>query len=424
MASEARVAIPVAFILKGYPRLSETFIAQEILGLEQAGLDIRIWSLRPPREARRHPIHAEIRAPVTYLPERLRDAPRRVLRALGRQLRRPGFARALRLLCQDMAAAPSLDRLRRFGQALVLAEELEGEVEHLHAHFLHSPASVARYAAALRGIAWSCSAHARDIWTLSEREKRAKLRDLSWLVTCTASGAAHLAALAAAPEKVELVYHGLEFSRFPPPPPRRARRDGSDPQAPVRLLSVGRAVEKKGFDLLLTALQALPASLHWHWTHIGEGERLRELQEQAGRLGLAERITWCGAQAQDAVIREYRAADLFVLPCRIAADGDRDGLPNVLMEAQTQKLACLATRLSAIPELIRDGRTGCLVPPGDSQALKDALERLIRDPDERARLGEAGHARVMCDFSHGAGLRKLAGKFGIRLREPDSRTAA
>lgn len=414
----------VAFILKGYPRLSETFIAQEIHGLERLGLDIHIYSLRPPREAERHPINARIAAPVTYLPERLGDDWGRVLRALGRCAARPGFAGALRLWAADMIRFPSPDRIRRFGQALVLADELDASIDRLHAHFLHTPASVARYASALTGKSWSCSAHARDIWTISAREKRVKLADMDWLVTCTASGRDHLRALAPDPDKVELAYHGLDLARFPPPPAQRPPRDGSRRDDPVRLLSVGRAVEKKGFDLLLEALAGLPGNVHWHWIHIGEGDALTALKAQADRLGLADRIEWLGSRAQGEVIEQYRRADLFVLPCRIAADGDRDGLPNVLIEAQSQELACLSTDMSAIPELIADGQTGVLVPPGDVPALGAALARLIVEPSTRTRLGRAGAVRVARDFTPDAGLERLARRFGLPPAAHHARPAA
>ena len=401
------------FILKGYPRLSETFIAQEILGLEQRGLDIEIVSLRPPREAQRHPVHDEISAPVRYLPERLRDAPLRVLRAFLSQAKRPSFRRALRAWLADFKRDPSLDRLRRFGQGVALAHEMPPDTTHIHAHFLHTPASVARYASLITGRPWSCSAHARDIWTISDWEKAQKLRHMAWLVTCTEAGRAHLAGLAPRPDTVELVYHGLDLNRFPPPPELRPERDGSAADQPVQLLSVGRPVEKKGFDLLLEALARLPADIHWHWTHIGEGSLRPALQRQADALGLSDRVTWLGARTQQDVIRHYRLADLFVLPCRIARDGDRDGLPNVLLEAQSQGLACLATHVSAIPEFIEDSVNGVLVPPENIDALVETLSALIADPGERLRLGKAGRAIVSEKFSHEAGLDRLAERFGL-----------
>jgi glycosyltransferase involved in cell wall biosynthesis len=177
----------------------------------------------------------------------------------------------------------------------------------------------------------------------------------------------------------------------------------------VQLVTVGRAVAKKGFDVLLDALARLPADLHWRLTHVGGGERLAALKARAEALGLQERIAWAGPRAHRDVLAAYRASDLFVLPCRVADDGDRDGLPNVLMEAQSQGLACLSTQVSAIPELIQDGTTGVLVPPDDPDALAAALAALIRDPARRRALGRAGAARVGADFDAAAGLDRLAG---------------
>ena len=403
----------VAFVLKGYPRLSETFIAQEMHGLEQLGLDIHIYSLRPPREAQTHPIHSEIHAPVTYLPERLRDEPGRVVRAAARGAFSAGFYRALFIWLGDMMRNPTGDRVRRFGQALVLADELDDNTAQLHAHFLHTPASVAHYASAMTGLRWSCSAHARDIWTTESEEKRAKLASLDWLVTCTQTGYAHLAALAPSPDKVELVYHGLDLDRMPAAQTRRPQRDGRKPDDPVCLLSIGRAVEKKGFDVLLDALATLDVDVHWRLVHIGDGDLLDALKEKANWLGLENRIEWLGALPQSQVLEHYRAADLFVLPCRIAADGDRDGLPNVLVEAQSQGLACLSTNISAIPELIEDGETGILVEADDAEALASALARLIGNPNQRMRLARAAAERVTRDFSHHKGIVRLAHKFGL-----------
>ncbi|MGF1591818.1 MAG: glycosyltransferase [Kiloniellaceae bacterium] len=414
-ASEARPAAPdgaVAVVLKGYPRLSETFIAQEIRALERLGLALRLVSLRHPTDAKRHPVHDEIRAPVGYLPEYLYQEPIRVLCGWWRARRRPGYAAARRAFLADLRRDLTPNRVRRFGQACVLAAELPGEVTWLYAHFLHTPASVARYTALMTGLPWSVSAHAKDIWTIPDWEKREKLAEARWLVTCTGFGAAHLRALAPEPQRVTLLYHGLDLDRFAAAAPAPSARDGSDAGTPVRLLSVGRAVEKKGYDLLLQALARLPGGLHWRLTHIGGGPLSAALQRQARDLGLAGCIDWQGAQAQTEILRHYRGADLFVLASRIARDGDRDGLPNVLMEAQSQGLACLATRVAAIPELIEDGRSGVLVPPEDPDALAAALARLIADPAERRRLGTAGLQRIAADFDMKAGIGTLAQLLG------------
>jgi len=408
----------VAFILKGYPRLSETFIAQEIHALEKRGLDILIVSLRQPTDTQHHPIHDEITAPVIYLQEFPLKEPVRVLRAWWRLRGRPGYRSARNQWWKDLRRDLTAPRLRSFPQALVLAFEAPTRLARIHAHFLHTPASVARYASLILGLPWSCSAHARDIWTTPDWDKSEKLDDLDWLVTCTAIGRKHLATLARDPERVELVYHGLDLSRFPRPARAANARDGSSEKAPVVILSVGRAVEKKGYGCLLDALARLPEHLHWRFVHIGYGPLLTELQRKGEALSIDNRITWMGAQPQDKVIRSYQAADLFVLANCVAADGDMDGLPNVMMEAQSQGLACISTKLSAIPELIEDGVTGILIPPDEEEPLAEALSRLISQPRLRTRLGDAGALRVREHFSHERGVDQLARKFRI------ARTAA
>ena len=405
------VAGAFAFVLKGYPRLSETFIAQEIHALERAGLDIRIVSLRRPAGEGRHPVHHAIRAPVLYLPEYVHEEPARVARAWRRARRRPGYCAARRIWIADLRRDPTPNRARRFAQALVLAEELWPEVVHLHAHFLHTPGSVARYASLVLGLPWTCSAHARDIWTLPEWEKREKLAACRWLVTCTETNRRHLDALAPSPGRVERVYHGLDLGRFAAAGRSPSRRDGSLASDPVVILSVGRAVEKKGYEDLLDALAALPGGLHWCFDHVGAGPALARLKARAERLGIGPRVRWRGALTQEEVIARYRSADLFVLASRIAADGDRDGLPNVLMEAQSQGLACVATRVSAIPELIEHGATGLLCPERDPAALAASIERLIRAPDLREALGRAGRRNVAANFDMRGGIERLLGRF-------------
>ena len=414
MAGETTGA--VGFVLKGYPRLSETFIAQEILALERLGLDIRIVSLRQPTERKRHALHAAIRAPVLYLPEYLYREPRRVLRAWWRLRGTPRYRQTRRLWLKDWRRDPTPNRGRRFGQALVLAAELPSEIRHLHAHFMHTPASVTRYAALLTGRSWSGSAHAKDVWTTPAWEMQEKLADCRWLTTCSAAAFSHLAALAPEgnrPGTVSLSYHGLDLQRFAPRPPRPTSRDGSAAAEPVRLLTVARAVPKKGYEDLLAALALLPPELHWRLTQVGSGPGLKRLRRLARRLGLVDRIAWRGSQTQDELLRLYGEADLFVLAARIAKDGDRDGLPNVLLEAQSQGLACLATEVSAIPELLESEATGLLVQSENPPALAQAIERLLRDPGLRLRLATAGLAKVVERFDQARLIGGLAARFGL-----------
>ncbi|MEO1532809.1 MAG: glycosyltransferase family 4 protein [Pseudomonadota bacterium] len=407
----------LAVVLKGYPRLSETFIAQELKALEDRGFAFEIWSLRAPYDDRTHPIHDEIRARPRYLPEYLHGEPLRVLRGLLRAARLRGFWRAGAAFLHDLARDRTVNRIRRFGQAAVLATELPAETRFLYVHFLHTPASTARYAALMRDMEWGFSAHAKDIWTIPDWEKREKIADARFGVTCTASGAAHLRGLAPEAGRVALAYHGLDLSRFPSPPVRGPR------QAPLRILSVGRLVEKKGYDVLLDALCRLPAELDWRFEHIGGGKLAAALDEAAAAHGLAGRIDWRGKQDQRAVIEAMRAADLFVLPSRIADDGDRDGLPNVLMEAASQRLPIVSTAVSAIPEFIRDGEEGTLVPPGDAAALAAAIARLAGDEAQAERFGTAAYRRLLAEFGMGAGIETIASRLSAALTASEATVA-
>ena len=396
----------LAVLVKGWPRLSETFIAQELVALEEAGLHFDLWSLRHPTDTKTHPLHDRLQARVRYLPEYLHAEPWRVLRGVWYSVRLPGFHAAWSVIRSDLARDRTRNRIRRFGQACVLARELPQNTAALYAHFLHTPSSVARYAAILRGLPWSFSAHAKDIWTSPDWELGEKLSASShgaaFGATCTAIGAAHLQALADHPDRVALIYHGLDLSRFPPPPDRVRRQ----PDAPFAMMSVGRLVEKKGFDRLIGALALLPADLDWHWTHIGGGGLGEALRTQAAALGMSDRITWRGASDQPDVIAAMRAADLFVLPSRIAADGDRDGLPNVLMEAASQRLPILSTPVSAIPEFITSGVHG-LLTPDTPEALAEAITTFARDPDLGLLLAEAAETRLRAAFQMSPGIAEL-----------------
>lgn len=399
----------IVVLLKGYPRLSETFIAQELRGLEEQGFALTLVSMRRPTDTKRHPVHDEIVAPVLYLPEYLHQEPLRVLRSLWRIRRAPGAAVAVRRFLADLPRDFSRNRFRRLGQAAVLAAEWPRGGDWIYAHFLHTPASVADYASLITTVPWSASAHAKDIWTTVPRELTHKLGAARWTVTCTRGGADYLRSLAPDPGTVYLSYHGLDLTRFPSPEAGGTAPRAAD--APVTVLSVGRAVPKKGFDVLLKALAALPPALDWRFVHVGSGGEQKSLRRLADRLGIASRCVWKGSLSQTEVLAEYRAADIFALASRVTDDGDRDGLPNVLVEAASQRLAVVSTKVSAIPELFTDGETALLVPPDDPQALADALERAIADPALRSRLGRAAEERVRVGFDHRSSVRFLATLF-------------
>lgn len=404
----------LAVVVKGWPRLSETFIAQELVALEKSGLAFDIWSLRHPTDKKKHPLHDQLQARVHYLPEYLKDEPGRVSRGFAHARMLPGFGTAWKVFRKDYARDKTPNRARRFGQACVLARELPSGTAGLYAHFLHTPSSVARYTAILRGLPWSFSAHAKDIWTSPEWEIREKLTAAShgavFGATCTAFGADHLRSLSDKSDRVDLVYHGLDLNRFPLPPERSA----TEHVGPFRMVSVGRLVEKKGFDRLIAALAVLPEEFDWHWTHIGGGELGDTLRARAEAEGINDRITWRGSCDQPEVVEEMRRADLFVLPSRIAADGDRDGLPNVLMEAASQKLPILSTPVSAIPEFIDNGTHGILVE--DSHvALAAAMTQIAKRPDRGAALADAAYERLRASFQMQPGIAQLSKRLTAML---------
>ncbi|MBB3319056.1 glycosyltransferase involved in cell wall biosynthesis [Rhizobium sp. BK176] len=407
----------ILVVLKGYPRLSETFIAQELLGLEKAGFDLTLISMRRPTDKKRHPVHDEIKARVIYLPEYLHEEPLRVLKGLIASFGKPGIKALWKRFLKDLGRDVSRNRFRRLGQAFVLGREWPDNGGWLHAHFIHTPASVTEYASILTGVPWTCSAHAKDIWTSPDWDLHEKLGSARWTVTCTRSGYDHMRTLTPRKDAVHLSYHGLDLARFGHFAGARSRRDGGDPADPVLLLSVGRAVEKKGYETLLRALALLPPDLNWRFEHIGGGDKLSRLQALARELGVGDRVTWKGALAQEDVLEHYRRADVFALACRIASDGDRDGLPNVLVEASSQRLPCVSTSVSGVPELLIDGVNGMVVPPEDPAAFAAALAALIGDPTRRMQLGDAAERRVREHFDHQASIDQLGQLFEEEWRK-------
>lgn len=396
----------LAVLMKGYPRLSETFIAQEILGLEKRGISQLIVSMRHPTDPYQHDLHREISAEVHYLTEYLKDDPPRVRTARTWAKKQPGYKAAKAAFDQDLERQKNNDRYRRFGQACVMAHELPDDIRAIYVHYLHTPSSVARYAAMIRGLPLYFSAHAKDIWTTPEWDLRQKIAYARWGVTCTGVNEAYLSSLTDDPEKIHLLYHGLDFSRFPDAPDRSGRKYDT-----VTLVSVGRAVEKKGYDDLLRALHRLKDDRRWHFHHIGGGELSGVLESLASDLGLSDRVTFSGALPRDRVIAGLSDADIFVLASKVAKSGDRDGLPNVLMEAQALGLPAVSTSVSAIPEIIDDGETGYLVAERDDAALADRIAKLIDDRDLRLKFGRRAAATVRKRFSPDRGLDWLADRF-------------
>lgn len=397
-------------ILKGYPRISETFISGEILGLESLGFRVRILSMRRPREKFTHASVARIQARVDYLPETIRGNALGLLAAnLPLALSRPlTYARGLRRALARFFRTGKAASLKHLLQAGYLARKvLPGSgVTHLHAHFAHSPTSVAAYASLLTGLPFSFSAHAKDIYTQRPEALAEKLAKARFAVTCTACNKRSLDALNAAGTPLEVVRHGIDLSLFAPGPVRVA------PGAPLSILTVARLTPKKGLPTVFRALALLASQgMDFRYRLVGEGEQRAELKALAGSLGLDQRMDWLGTLPHEKVVRLYRQADLFALGCEVSPNGDRDGIPNVLAEAMAMGAPVAATTVSGIEELIVSGKHGLLVPPGDPWALACAMRRLATDRELRAELIPAARQRVEAIFDNRALIRDLAAWF-------------
>ena len=404
MTAKAPVLV---MVLKGYPRISETFISNEILRLEALGFTVRIVSMRCPREDFSHDSVGRIRAEVVYLPERLLPRlPVLLYENVRAALAAPrGYVRAVRLMLSHLVETRRLATLRHLLQAGYLVRRAlpAGETAHLHAHFAHSPTSVALFAATISGLPFSFTGHAKDVWTQDQGRLAAKIGRAAFVVTCTEANRRYLAALSPNGTPVYAVYHGIDLDLFHPDG-RRAI-----PVPPYRLLSVARLTAKKGLDTVLDALALLGRQgVAFTFDLVGEGEERAALAAQADRLGLAERVRFHGALAHERVLALYNQADAFVLGCRILPNGDRDGVPNVVVEAMAMGVPVATTDVSALPELAVHGKTALTCPPDDPAALAGNLRRLLTDQPLRDRLVAAAREAVARDFDNAANIRRLA----------------
>jgi glycosyltransferase involved in cell wall biosynthesis len=376
-------------VLKVYPRFSETFVVGELLAHQRAGLDVHVFSLRPPVEGRFHEMLARVRAPVVYLPacgQRCERLWRDLADAAGAL---PGLFRQLEAL-RDQAA-------RDLHQGVLLAREVrERGITHLHAHFGTVAAGVARIAARLAGVPYSFTAHAKDIYWegVDEAALRARVADAAAIVTVSDYNVARLRALhPPAAARIHRVYTGIDLDRF-------AFRDPA--ARPPVVVAVGRLVEKKGFPDLVDACALLAADgRDFSCRIVGAGPLAPALEERIAAAGVADRVELLGPRSQDEVRELVAGAAVLAAPCRVADDGDRDGLPTVLLESMALGTPCVSTPVTGIPEAVRDDETGLLVPQRDPAALAAALERLLADAELRARLGRAARALVERRFDIG-----------------------
>jgi glycosyltransferase involved in cell wall biosynthesis len=387
---------PVGLLVKIFPKLSETFILEEVLGLERLGVPLVIYTLAAPTDGVQHPDVARVRSPLRAVPE----APwRRPLQLALRhaQLALASPARWLGALRQ--AAARGRDGWVDFARAGWLAGQMRADgVAHLHTHFIARPADVAELVSAASGLPFSISAHAKDIYLSDPAALRRKMNAARFTVTCTEFNCRTLRAIA--PEAaVQRMYHGVDAGCFHP------RRRVAPALVPL-ILSVGRLRAKKGLDTLIAACALLlQRGLPFRCEIVGYGEERERLQALIARHGLADHVQLPGKLTRDQVIERYARADVYVQPSRVAADGDRDGIPNVLLEAMATGVPVVASNVSGIPELVQHEANGLLVPPDDAPALADAVARLIEQPALGRVLAEAARRTVTTHFDNDHNLR-------------------
>jgi glycosyltransferase involved in cell wall biosynthesis len=430
----------ILYVLKGFPVLSETFISSEVHRVEQAGIRLHIFVVKPRDEREHHPVIDRIKARPNYLPPTTRisegsrlkwlfvNGPQfapsllRVLRCSPR-----GFVCAARMALAESVLTrrsfwswPKLSYVRDFLLAVALADRVNRipDARHLHAHFAHDTTTITWLASMMTGITFSFTAHAKDIYAerLNPRDLlRRKIRAASFVVTCTEVNRRHLRGLANG-TPIHRVYHGLndDFRRYTEQH-IASHRDTTD----LSLLAVGRLVRKKGLDVFVEACGLLErrgvefqASIVGEEDDVGENFGVeKDLRQRISRLRLENRVRLLGQIGQPELHRHYRNATVFCLPCRVLDNGDRDGIPNVLLEAMSCGVPVVSTNVSGIPELIDDGRNGLLIPPDDPAALADAIQRLHEDRVLAQRLGRAGKGDVRKRFDGDALARQLAGLF-------------
>lgn len=396
----------VGYIVTTWPRLSQTFVLNEVLALERLGVSLRIFSVKTPGNEPVHGDLARVRARVSYLSFRRRWSS--VISAnyrLARQRPRHYFR------CLSRAAGYfRWGVIKHFLRAAYLAELLRAEpVGRLHAHFATAPALVAMFTHWLTDIPYSFTAHARDIYVdQSPRILRAEMQFADAVVTVSEYNRRHLSTKIrpGANGKLRCIYNGLDLRDFTFQLPC-----ASQPGPPV-ILSVGRLIEKKGFcDLLLACEILRRQGRHFQVEIIGTGPWEGLLQTQTKRLRLQERVKFLGAQPQEVVREAFRRATVFALPCIISGKGDRDGIPTVLMEAMASGTPVVSTFVSGIPELIEAGSNGLLVPPNNPLLLANALDQLLNAPELREKLARAARAKMEARFSIEESARELRALF-------------
>ncbi|MGH8501395.1 MAG: glycosyltransferase [Gammaproteobacteria bacterium] len=383
-------SLRVGYVLKRYPRYSETFIVNEILAHEAAGLDVEIFALRQSCDTHFQDIISRVRAPVTYLPAEGLKAIQfwETLEQTSEHL--PG-------LWRDLEIARGED-IREIYQAVLLAREIRlKNIQHLHAHFATSATGVARLAARFADVPYTFTTHAKDIFheSVDPADLRRKFNDARAVITVSDYNQDFLRrAFGPAVARLYRIYNGLDLNQFPYAAPNE--------RAP-RIVAVGRLIEKKGFHDLIDACAILDRNgRNFECEIIGTGELEGSLRARIEQLDLHQRVRLLGPRPQREVIAHVQAAAAFAAPCVVGSDNNQDGLPTVLLEAMALGTPCVATAVTGIPEAVRDGVTGLIVPQHDPATLAVALERLLTDAALRERLARGARRHIEQAFDiHG-----------------------
>jgi colanic acid/amylovoran biosynthesis glycosyltransferase len=401
----------VAYLLLWFPEPSQTFVLDEVNTLVRLGLDVRVYTLYGPRPAARLKGMAEVLAPVRHLgtaalPRLVRDC-LRLKRTLGSEA--AGFLR--RVMVRRWRS------LETAGEALwacLAGVHLAGimtadGIDHIHAPWANGPATAAWVASRLSGIPFSFSGRAHDLYP-PDGALPEKMAAAQFIRTNTQNNQRYLADLCPhLAGKVVNVYNGVSLT------PAAAPR--SLPRPPFHLLALGRLVPKKGFSVLLMACRLLQAQgVEVRLTLAGDGPERGKIRELIHREGLADRVSLPGAVPHREVARLMAAADLLVMPSLIAPSGDRDGIPNVILEALLCGVPVVASAVSGIPEVIREGDTGWLTAPGDPEALARAVEAALADPEEARRRAERGRDLVAREFDSRKNYARLKARFVVAAR--------
>jgi glycosyltransferase involved in cell wall biosynthesis len=382
----------LGYLYSRYPVLSQTFCDTEMLELERRGVELVLASMYPPKTEVRHEYLARLRAPVHYAPEKA--ALEELVRNAKRNRRWPDrpIAEHERKYGADYKAA------LRARNALFFVDLFEREaVRHFHVHFANRAAHTAMFVKAISGISFSITAHGQDFMTdLGNEELLREMCASAEFVGAETDYSRDLLA-AQCPEsaaKIFRVYNGIELRKFAAP---------AEPQqssSSLRLLSVGRLVEFKGFDVLIDACAELrERGIEFICDIIGTGPLREQLEARTAEHGLNNDVRFAGEQSQDNVLAALNACDVFVLASTTDARGASDVFPTVIAEAMSSAKPVVSTTIAGIPELVVHGETGLLVPPGDSHALAIAIAQLSADAALRERFGGAGRQRIETEFN-------------------------